>query len=140
MDPTPSFGQWLKARRRSLDLTQDALAERVGCAGETIRKVEANGIRPSKQLADLLAGQIDLTAEERAAFVAWARGSGAPAVLLAASPSAPQAPLSRGVVAASTPALARIPATTVVAPAPPADGRDGKRPNPYKRALQNKMA
>jgi WD40 repeat protein/transcriptional regulator with XRE-family HTH domain len=140
MDPNPTFGQWLKARRRALDLTQDALAERVGCAGETIRKVEANGIRPSKQLADLLAGQLDLTADERAAFVAWARGSGAPAVLLAATPSAAPAAVLHGATAARVPALARVPAqaTAVVAPAPPANGNDGKRPNPYKglRAFQ----
>ena len=32
MDGTASFGQWLKQRRKALDLTQEALARRVGCA------------------------------------------------------------------------------------------------------------
>jgi transcriptional regulator with XRE-family HTH domain len=34
------FGRWLKQRRKMLDLTQEALAERVGCAVPTIRKFE----------------------------------------------------------------------------------------------------
>jgi WD40 repeat protein/transcriptional regulator with XRE-family HTH domain len=138
MDPNPSFGQWLKARRRALDLTQDALAERAGCAGETIRKVEANGIRPSKQLADLLAGQLNLTADERRAFVEWARGSSPPGVLLAATPSVSPAGLARVAIGARGSLPAPAPATAVVAPAPPTNGHNGQRPNPYKglRAFQ----
>src|SRR5690242_8512747 len=79
MDVTPGFGQWLKARRRSMGLTQDALGEQVGCAGETIRKIEAGGVRPSQHLAQLLAARLDLSAEEQAAFVKWARGTAGPA-------------------------------------------------------------
>ena len=33
-----SFGEWLKQRRKALDLTQNELAERVGCSLATIRK------------------------------------------------------------------------------------------------------
>ena len=69
------FGQWLKARRRARDLTQDALAARSGCAGETLRKIEAGVVRPSRQLAELLAAQLELKAEEQAAFVNWSRGA-----------------------------------------------------------------
>ena len=35
-----SFGQWLRSRRKALDLTQSELAEQIGCAEETIRKLE----------------------------------------------------------------------------------------------------
>jgi len=31
MDQLVSFGHWVKRRRKALDLTQDALAQRVGC-------------------------------------------------------------------------------------------------------------
>src|SRR5215211_4090716 len=63
------FGRWLKQR----DLTQEALAERVGCAVTTISKIEVGVLRPSRQLADLLAGQLELTPVERAAFLKAAR-------------------------------------------------------------------
>jgi transcriptional regulator with XRE-family HTH domain len=36
-----SFGYWLRRRRKALDLTQEALAQQVGCALATIRKFEA---------------------------------------------------------------------------------------------------
>ena len=32
MDLDTSFGRWLRQRRRALDLTQDDLARRAGCA------------------------------------------------------------------------------------------------------------
>ncbi len=37
-----SFGAWVRRRRKALDLTQAALAQRVGCAEVTIRKLEAD--------------------------------------------------------------------------------------------------
>src|SRR5512136_1190343 len=73
-----SFGEWLRHRRRELDLTQDALARQVGCARVTIRKLEADEMRPSKQLAQLLAEQLGVPPEERDAFVRFGR-SGMPA-------------------------------------------------------------
>ena len=79
MGPDPSaFGPWLKRRRRALDLTQEGLAEATGYSVETVRKVEAGSLRPSKQLAMLLAEVLELPAAEQAAFVAWARSSGMP--------------------------------------------------------------
>lgn len=83
MDGPQSFGQWLRHRRRELDLTQDALARRVGCARVTIRKLEADDMRPSRQLAELLAEQLGLPPQERETFVRMGRG-GAPA-----SPASP---------------------------------------------------
>lgn len=68
-----SFGQWLKQRRKAFDLTQKELAQRVECAEITIQKIEANERRPSKQIAKLLAGQLDIAVDERPAFVRFAR-------------------------------------------------------------------
>ena len=49
-----TFGKWLKSNRRAQDLTQVELAQRVGCAEITIRKIEANHLMPSKHLVYLL--------------------------------------------------------------------------------------
>jgi WD40 repeat protein/transcriptional regulator with XRE-family HTH domain len=68
-----TFGAWLKARRRELDLTQEGLAERAGCSVEMVRKVEAGTARPSRQLAELLAASVDVTPTEIPAYVRWAR-------------------------------------------------------------------
>jgi DNA-binding XRE family transcriptional regulator len=45
-----SFGIWLRRRRRALDLTQAELAQRVGCATITIRRIEADDLRPSLEI------------------------------------------------------------------------------------------
>src|SRR6266508_3360810 len=55
IDQTNSFGYWLRRRRRALDLTQGDLARRVGCATETIRKIETDMRRPSRQMAERMA-------------------------------------------------------------------------------------
>jgi predicted ATPase/transcriptional regulator with XRE-family HTH domain len=69
-----SFGQWLRQRRKALDLTQDDLAERVGCAPATVRMIEKGQRRPSKQMADVLAECLRVPEEERTVFLALARG------------------------------------------------------------------
>lgn len=89
--PPPSFGAWMSERRRALDLTQAALAERVACAAETLRKIEAGRLRPSRLLAERLAQELGLPAEQRDAFVRLARGAAAPAVR--PPPPAPLTPL-----------------------------------------------
>jgi transcriptional regulator with XRE-family HTH domain len=53
-----SFGDWVRRRRKALDLTQAALAQRVGCAVITIQKIEADERRPSRQIAERLADQL----------------------------------------------------------------------------------
>src|SRR5947209_5634694 len=68
-----SLGEWLRARRRALDLTQEELASRVGCAVITIRKIETDERRPSREMAQRLADELDLKADERVAFVKAAR-------------------------------------------------------------------
>jgi transcriptional regulator with XRE-family HTH domain len=50
-----SFGTWMRHRRKTLDLTQPELAERLHCSVNTIKKLETDARRPSKQLAELLA-------------------------------------------------------------------------------------
>src|SRR5512137_2945089 len=71
----PTFGEWLRRQRKRLDLTQDELARRAGCARVTVRKLEADEMRPSKQLAELLAQALEIPAGERQSFVQFARGA-----------------------------------------------------------------
>jgi transcriptional regulator with XRE-family HTH domain len=73
MNETSSFGAWLKRRRRALDLTQDELARQVGCSVVTIRKLEADERRPSRQIAERLADCLQIVAEQRAAIITLAR-------------------------------------------------------------------
>src|SRR5512147_2884020 len=68
-----AFGDWLKERRKALDLTQRDLAEQVGCAEVTIRKIEGDVCRPSKQIAERMADVLAIAPDEHAAFVSFAR-------------------------------------------------------------------
>jgi predicted ATPase/transcriptional regulator with XRE-family HTH domain len=68
-----SFGTWVKRRRRSLDLTQQQLARQIGCSPSLIFKIESDERRPSRQMADLLARQLDIPAEQRPLFLKTAR-------------------------------------------------------------------
>ena len=70
-----SFGHWLRRRRKALDLTREGLADRVGCAAATIRKIEAEERRPSAQIAERLAEIFNIPISERANFLRFARGS-----------------------------------------------------------------
>ncbi|MDH4133957.1 MAG: XRE family transcriptional regulator, partial [Gammaproteobacteria bacterium] len=72
-DRTHSFGYWLRRRRKALDLTQEALAEKVCCSGFTIRKIEADERRPSKRLAERLAASLAVPEDERRDFLDAAR-------------------------------------------------------------------
>src|SRR5262245_9037688 len=68
-----TFGQWLKQRRQALDLTREDLATRIGCAVVTLKKIEANERRPSKQMAELFAQHLNIAPDERDAFITYAR-------------------------------------------------------------------
>lgn len=72
-DLTQSFGYWLRRRRKALDLTQEALAERVSCSGFAIRKIEADERRPSLPLAHRLAAALAVPEAERRGFLEAAR-------------------------------------------------------------------
>ncbi len=69
-----AFGEWLKKRRKELDLTQIDLADRVGCSPFAIQKLEAGTRRPSRQIARLLAEELGVPEQEQSAFVRFARG------------------------------------------------------------------
>jgi predicted ATPase/DNA-binding XRE family transcriptional regulator len=68
------FGEWLKRRRKALDLTQDELAKRAGCSIGALRKIEAGDRRPSKQLAGLLAKALEIPDQDQRTFIRVARG------------------------------------------------------------------
>ena len=69
-----SFGYWLRRRRKVFDLTQDGLADRVGCSVAMIRKIESEQRRPSAQIAERLAEIFNIAPNERTAFLRFARG------------------------------------------------------------------
>ncbi len=73
MDNNITFGAWLKQRRRQLDLTQKELAYKAGCSVGTIRKIEGDERRPSRQLANLLAQHLEIPPEQQETFVTFAR-------------------------------------------------------------------
>ena len=68
-----SFGIWVKHRRKSLDLTQQELAQRVGCSLSLIFKIESDERRPSRQVVDLLAQHLEIPLEQRTSFLKAAR-------------------------------------------------------------------
>ncbi|MBI5294798.1 MAG: protein kinase [Chloroflexi bacterium] len=68
-----SFGNFVRQRRREMDLTQEELARRVGCAAITLRKIEGDDLRPSVQIAERLAMALAIPLGERAEFVRRAR-------------------------------------------------------------------
>ena len=69
-----SFCEWLKHRRKELDLTQAELAKRASCSIFALRKIEAGDRRPSKQLAELLAKSLEIPPEDQNIFIKVARG------------------------------------------------------------------
>ncbi|HUS13449.1 MAG TPA: LuxR C-terminal-related transcriptional regulator [Chloroflexia bacterium] len=101
-----TFGYALRRQRKALDLTQAALATRVGCALTTIKKIETGARQPSHQLMERLADALALSGEERRQWFAGAdagASSGFPAAaaapgthpgrsLTAPPPAAPPAP------------------------------------------------
>jgi predicted ATPase/DNA-binding XRE family transcriptional regulator/tetratricopeptide (TPR) repeat protein len=70
-----AFGHWLKQRRKALDLTQEELAGRIGCATSTLQKIEAGKRRPSGDFAARIAEVLRVEPDKRPAFIAFARGS-----------------------------------------------------------------
>lgn len=73
MSVDKSFGDIVRERRHHRNLTQAELALRVGCATITVRKIEADTMRPSQQIADRLAMALGVPVGERDLFVRLAR-------------------------------------------------------------------
>jgi predicted ATPase/transcriptional regulator with XRE-family HTH domain len=69
-----SFGYWLRLKRKTLDLTREGLAGRVGCSAGTIQKLEEEERRPSTQMAQRLAKIFNIPLDEQPAFLRFARG------------------------------------------------------------------
>jgi predicted ATPase/transcriptional regulator with XRE-family HTH domain len=74
MEPKHSFGDWLRLKRKSLDLTREGLAQRVACSAATIRKLESEERRPSAQIVDRLAVIFQIPESEKSSFLRFARG------------------------------------------------------------------
>lgn len=73
MDSLISFGAWLRRRRKALDLTQQQLADRIGCSLSALQKIERDTRRPSRQLAELLATHLNIPENQRGLFLKIAR-------------------------------------------------------------------
>lgn len=93
-----SFGEQLRRLRKTLDLTQEMLAKRVGCAVSTVVKFENDQRRPSHAMAARLAEVLEIPAGELEKFLRAARRqrgrdfeSSPNAPLIAAAPVIPQA-------------------------------------------------
>ncbi len=98
LEPTTSFGSLIRRRRKALDLTQQELAARVNCSAATIRKIENDERRPSRQIAELIAKVLEVPAAEQAEFIRVARAHKSPLHLslhnpLFVTPSRRQDPL-----------------------------------------------
>lgn len=111
MNPLPrveesnSFGYWLRRRRKALDWTQADLARRVNCAAATIRKIEADERKPSRQLAELIATQLQVPSDQREVFLQAARRAVSPEILTLSA---------RELIAARTPNNLPTPMTALV--------------------------
>ncbi len=68
-----SFGTWIKRRRKALDITQQQLAERVGCSISLIFKIESDERRPSRQITELLLEVLEIPASQHDLFMKVAR-------------------------------------------------------------------
>lgn len=69
-----SYGYWVQQRRTALGLTRRELARQISCSPSTIKKIERDERRPSRQIAALLADQLLIPQQERERFIAMARG------------------------------------------------------------------
>ncbi len=74
MDSEVSFGAWVSRRRKMLDLTQAEVAHCAGCSVPGLRKIEADERRPSRQLAERLAGCLQIPPDQHPLFLQAARG------------------------------------------------------------------
>ena len=74
MGVTYSFGAWVSQRRKAHDLTQRALAAQAACAVATIKKIEADERRPSRELAATMAEALSIPVDWQEPFIECARG------------------------------------------------------------------
>ncbi len=77
MDTSSTFRRWLRRLRTEQDMTQDMLAEQVGCAVDTIRAFESGRRRPSRAMAERLVEILGISQDQQAEFIRRARQDGA---------------------------------------------------------------
>ncbi|HYO49214.1 MAG TPA: tetratricopeptide repeat protein [Chloroflexia bacterium] len=75
MSDSDTFALWLRERRKAVDFTQEALAERAGLSLSAVRKLEAGKRKPSRKVAEVLANALRIPPEDRARFLHVARGA-----------------------------------------------------------------
>ncbi|MEM7801736.1 MAG: helix-turn-helix domain-containing protein, partial [Chloroflexota bacterium] len=73
-----SFGAWVQGKREHLGLTRNRLASLVGCSPVTIKKIERDERRPSRQIAELLAEHLQVEEPDVDRFIRRARGEFVP--------------------------------------------------------------
>src|SRR5689334_15141237 len=73
MTELSTYGQWLRYRRETCDLSRDALARQAHCSESSIRQYEAGTRRPSPESATLIARALDVPDAEVPALVKFAR-------------------------------------------------------------------
>lgn len=73
MNGWESFGCWVKTNRRELGLTQEEFAKLVYCAPITLRKIEHDQLRPSRQLAISILDRVGVPPDQREELVRLAR-------------------------------------------------------------------
>ena len=69
MDQGFSFGEWIRKRRNTLGLTQEAIAEQVGYSIAMICKIEDGERRPSARAVALLAQALEITEDQQEVFL-----------------------------------------------------------------------
>jgi predicted ATPase/transcriptional regulator with XRE-family HTH domain len=69
-----SFGEWLKNQRNGRGLTQKQLAQQIGCATITLRKIESEERHPSAQIVQRIFEVFHIPEKEQIAFLRFARG------------------------------------------------------------------
>jgi predicted ATPase/DNA-binding XRE family transcriptional regulator len=74
MQFAPPFRRWLKQQRKALGLTQAMLASRTHYATVTLRKIEEGRLKPSREMVMQLAEALEVPADAREEFIAFARG------------------------------------------------------------------
>ena len=67
MHAAASFGRRVRQARDALGVTHEVLADRTGCAVQTILKIEADERRPSQVMAERLGQALEVPPEERPA-------------------------------------------------------------------------
>ena len=81
MSGESTFGGWLRRRRNELGITQEELSNQLGFSLALLRKLESSERRPSGQIVTLLAEYFHIPADERDAFITFARIGGIESII-----------------------------------------------------------